>query len=558
MHARSHRVIFLFTFLIFAFSRQALAETINSFDTKNNIKFDGTVSITEQINYDFGIKQSHGIFRNIKKIKVNEEGKRFILDVSVQSVTDELGNPVKYTTYNEGDYLVVKIGDPNVLLSGSKTYVINYNVSGGLTYFENNDEFYWNATGVEWEIPILRSSAEVFFSPDVEIEAVNGICYTGASGSTEQNCSLIKLDNGIKFSTGYLAPGEGLTVAVSFPKGYSQILEPRPDEKSLISKIISILFSVILGGGALGYFLILPVFLIIKWIKRSNYLKSRSRIVSAWFSPPKTEKGEDFTPVETLIMGYVTPGLKAVPATIISLAQRGYIKIIQKSNTEFIFSKTPKNLDETIRPYEKELLDSIFSSGQIETSTKALAVNTAFGKAAEALSAKAGLFLKNNKYYKVNPVEKSTLFSSLAVVSAIFGNFLLAGVLFILGRKSPERTDLGIEKYSEAISLKNFLSSQDDQIDFQAKEMLFFEKLLPYATAFGVDDIWMKRFKNLYGSTPEWYQGKDLTSLALLNRAVSNSYRVSTYKGSSSSGFRSGFSGGHSGGGGGGGGGGSW
>ena len=108
------------------------------------------------------------------------------------------------------------------------------------------------------------------------------------------------------------------------------------------------------------------------------------------------------------------------------------------------------------------------------------------------------------------------------------------------------------------LSLKNFLSSQNDQIDFQAKEMMFFEKLLPYATAFGVDDIWIKRFKNIYGANPEWYQGNDLTSLVLLNKAVSNSYRISTYKGRSSSGFSSGFSGGHSGGGGGGGGGGSW
>lgn len=551
-------LLFFFTALVLASTRTVLAESVNSFDIKNTINKEGTVSISEKINYDFGDKQSHGIFRKLNTVKVNEEGKKFILDLSVKSVTDELGNTIKYTTYKEGDYLVVKIGDANILLSGTKIYVINYDVSGAITYFENNDEFYWNSTGLEWEIPILSSNVEVVFSSTIDSNSLSGICYTGISGSTGQNCSVIKLDNGIKFSTGYLAPGEGLTVAVSFPKGYSQILEPRPDEKSLFSKVVSTIFSAVLGGGALGYFLILPVFLLVKWLIRNNYLKSRSRIVSAWFSPPKTEKGEDFTPVETLIMGYVTPGLKAVPATIISLAQRGYIKIIQKSNTEFIFSKTPKNLDETIRLYEKELLDSIFSAGQVETSTKDLAVNTAFGKAAEGLSAKAGLFLKNNKYYKVNPVEKSTLFTALAVTSAVFGNLLLAGVLFILGRKSPERTDLGIEKYSEALSLKNFLSSQNDQIDFQAKEMMFFEKLLPYATAFGVDDIWIKRFKNIYGANPEWYQGNDLTSLVLLNKAVSNSYRISTYKGRSSSGFSSGFSGGHSGGGGGGGGGGSW
>ncbi|KKS60048.1 MAG: hypothetical protein UV26_C0010G0001, partial [candidate division WWE3 bacterium GW2011_GWF2_42_42] len=87
---------------------------------------------------------------------------------------------------------------------------------------------------------------------------------------------------------------------------------------------------------------------------------------------------------------------------------------------------------------------------------------------------------------------------ALAIMSFFIGNVFLAVVSFIWGRKSPRRPDSGIQTYSEAVSLKNFLVSQDPQFDFQAQEMMFFEKLLPYATAFGVEDVWLKRFKDLF------------------------------------------------------------
>jgi len=123
-------------------------------------------------------------------------------------------------------------------------------------------------------------------------------------------------------------------------------------------------------------------------------------------------------------------------------------------------------------------------------------------------------------------------------------------------------TDAGIQAYSEAKSLKNFLSSQKEQLEFQAKTQVFFEKLLPYATAFGVEKIWAERFKGITLQKPDWYEGDFNTmQFAVITSAINKSVTrsVANMTRSSSSGFSSGSSGGgFSGGGGGGGGGGSW
>ncbi len=97
---------------------------------------------------------------------------------------------------------------------------------------------------------------------------------------------------------------------------------------------------------------------------------------------------------------------------------------------------------------------------------------------------------------------------------------------------------------------------------------MFFEKLLPYAVAFGVEGVWAKRFEGIAGKPPEWYEGnyseRHFNSVIFAHSLSRSLGRVSTAaqppsSTRSSSGFSSGFSGGSSGGGfGGGGGGGSW
>jgi uncharacterized membrane protein len=92
---------------------------------------------------------------------------------------------------------------------------------------------------------------------------------------------------------------------------------------------------------------------------------------------------------------------------------------------------------------------------------------------------------------------------------------------------------------------------------------MMFEKLLPYAVAFGVEKVWAKRMEGIPFQQPSWYAPYSSGNLnaAVFTNSLSQSMSKVTSSmtpTSSSSGFSSGFSGGSSGGGGGGGGGGSW
>ena len=172
-----------------------------------------------------------------------------------------------------------------------------------------------------------------------------------------------------------------------------------------------------------------------------------------------------------------------------------------------------------------------------------------------------------------NSLEKYNLFdtdfsnakninSALLVFGAFTFNLPLLLVLLIMRHHYIKFNNVGIQKFSETASLYNFLISQSEQLDFQSKNQMFFEKLLPYATAFGAEKIWAEKFKDLEFTKTDWYDGGLNNSLAFtslsynIGSSVQSSQSYTSSK--SSSGFSSGFSGGSSGGGGGGGGGGSW
>ncbi|GIW69882.1 MAG: hypothetical protein KatS3mg101_0629 [Patescibacteria group bacterium] len=551
-----HEIKTLFLLLVLAFMilpRSFAQEFISSMDVDASINKDGAVSITETIKYDFGSAEKHGILRNIPYKKTNQDGKKYIMKIENISVVDENGEAYKFTKSTDGTYINIKIGDPNYTISGKHTYVIKYSVYGALTYFDTFAEFYWNAVGSEWKVPIMSSEVKLRFLGEFEEGRLDGRCFTGAPGANSQKCSVEVGDSYVSFRTGRVDPSENFTVVAKFPLDYAARLEPTEDKSPIIGKIIAAFFTIV----GIVFYLILPLYLLIKFKIQNKKLKDAAKIVSAWFSPPKTPQGSQLTPVETVITANVTAGRKAIPATLVSLAQRGYMKIVQKNGKEFAFVKTEKEPDDILRDYEESLYNAIFSDGKDEVSTKDLPSNTKFGKVSLTIARDAGKYLKKEKVFEKNPTDVFTGYTVLAVFAIFFMNIFLALVAFIFGRKSAKRTYEGTQTYSEALSLKNFLVSQDPQFDFQAQEMIFFEKLLPYATAFGVEDVWIKRFKNLFNTNPEWYEGRDLTKLAVMNSVVSASTRIATSS-RSTSGFSSGFSGGHSGGGGGGGGGGSW
>lgn len=548
---------------IFVFSSQAVwAESITAYDVSIQIEKSGKIHVSEKIDYDFGQEDRHGIFRNIPFTKTNTDGKLYRFGVENIAVTDENGTPYIFEKTDENGEIVLKIGDPNSTISGMHTYLITYTVSGAMAYFSDHDELYWNAIGTGWDIPVEKGSVSVRFPQEIGAEYVRATCYTGSFESTQSQCAPAITADTIVFTLDHaLSENEGFTIVVGFPKGIVAQLEPT----LVVSFWDTVLGKIVIVGiiiVSIFWYLLLPLFIAYKW-----YTAGRDPHVgpapTAYFDPPQNKTGHKLTPAETAGLYDEVVDNKDITATYIDLARRGFFTIVEKKKGEFTLvrqsGKTEKN--DSLSDFERVLFEGTFV-GEDEVELAKASLVTPFAKAKEKVYER----LVSAGFFDKNPDKTRTVYILIGTFALISANPLLAFASFVFGRHMPKKTLLGAREKNKAAGLLNFLKSQEKHFAFEkgVDRQVLFEKLLPYAVAFGVEKEWLKHFAATQIVQPSWYAayGHSATfssdafsrSLSSLGAKASSAATPT----SSSKGFSSGFSGGFSGGGGGGGGGGSW
>ena len=214
-------------------------EAITSFDTQIQVQTDGSVLVTETIQYTTGGIEKHGIYRDINTN--SSQGK--VMDIQDIEVLDEKGKGYQFEKSNQSTGIRLKIGNPNATFSGAKTYVIKYRATHAVGYFDEFDEIYWNTTGNNWPFPILSATAEVTLPNG--FTAKQKSCYEGVIGSQE----LCDMTVSVFTSNKILSPGEGMTVAVGFAKGI--VIE----EFTFWERLLQILqaISLLIGVGVFGW-----------------------------------------------------------------------------------------------------------------------------------------------------------------------------------------------------------------------------------------------------------------------------------------------------------------
>lgn len=544
-------VLFFVVFMRGAFA----AEYIDLFNSQVKIQNDGSALVTESITYNFS-ESKHGIFRTLTNIVENSEGKKFITPIKILGVLDEKGFVYNFTIESVSNGLKLKIGDADKLISGSKVYIISYSIENALEAYSDHDEFYWNITGNDWEVPIKKVWTEVTL-PSVNSSNLKTSCFTGAFKSTEKLCSESSNKNSALFSSEkILGAGEGLTVVVGFDKGLVTVnpKKPAPD------------YSWIYVLGFVIWYILLPILVLVIYMLKGRDPKIKTAIPALFDAPNDGKKRLAPYICGTLIDE--SADSEDITATIVDLAIRGYLKIseVKKkslfTDAEFLFTKTDiyKTKDKYgLNSFEEDVLEKMFDGGN-EVSTQDLKKSFS----SDSLKLKNSVYdeIVEFKYFSTNPQTVRQVWLTIGVIALFTVNIPLGIMCLIFGKFMPRKTEKGVEAKIQILGLKKFLSSQERQLTFQEENWYLFEKLLPYAIAFKVTEVWAKRFENLQ-NIPDtgWYSGSGVfnayylsSSLGSLGNTVSS---IATPT-KSSSGFGSGFSGGFSGGGGGGGGGGSW
>lgn len=143
------------------------------------------------------------------------------------------GKPESYHFEDLSNGIRIYIGRQDVFLKpGAYTYTIRYSTGRQLGFFKDHDELYWNVTGNGWSFPIDRATATVQLPGVAEDKILEVDAYTGFTGGKGKDFFASTRSPGtVLFQTKRpLKPGEGLTIVVTWPKGY--VAEPTITEKA--------------------------------------------------------------------------------------------------------------------------------------------------------------------------------------------------------------------------------------------------------------------------------------------------------------------------------------
>lgn len=546
----------------------AQVEQIDSFKTVLQVQEDASIIVTEEIVYDFGAQDRHGIFRTIP-YKYSRSGNTYNLRIKILSVTDENGKSYNYKTSKYSGYLEIKIGDADVWVTGENTYVIQYQVWRGINYFDTHDELYWNTSGNEWPVPIVFHEVEVEL-PEAALSGLQAVCYTGALGEENQECSIMKTREGYYFaSDDSFAPYEGMSVVV----GWSPGAIARPGLWQEIKWFVT-------DNWGLLFPIPVLIFMYWWWTRHGRDEFGRGTII------PLYEPPEGLNPAEvgTAVDGH--PHMKDLSSTIIDLAQRGYIKIKYIEKKGLLGSKDYELIklkpgDSLPNQYDREFLDALFGSKE---SVKVLDLKNKFYKRLPKLSKMLNETMVANKYFVRRPGETRAIYIGIGLAICVLAGFIgvitesvangigigICGIIVALSSIfMVKRTSEGSIIKEKILGFQDFLKvTEEDRLKFHnapEKKPEMFEKYLAYAMVLGVEKQWAEQFKDIYTQPPDWYEGdgRPFTTAYLVSSLSgfdsSTRSAMATRPGGGAGSGSSGFSGGgFSGGGFGGGGGGSW
>src|SRR5690606_15567652 len=132
------------------------------------------------------------------------------------------GRPEPWFTERVGNGVRINTGSDALLPTPAEfTFRLRYRTTRQLGFFADHDELYWNAIGTGWIFPIDSGSVEVRLPRAVPAEQLQAEAYTGPQGARGRDYQTSMPAPGIARwqLTRPLQPREGLTIALSFPRG---------------------------------------------------------------------------------------------------------------------------------------------------------------------------------------------------------------------------------------------------------------------------------------------------------------------------------------------------
>ena len=591
-----------------AFAAHAYDYTVTNYALFMVVGEDNTLAITENISVYFHAPR-HGIFRALPLVNhvTRQDGTEARNRARIRDVrADE-----PFTAYNESGERVIKLGNPDVTLTGEKRYTLHYLYDLGRDTGKGYDELYYNLVG-EWDTTVSGVSFAIVMPKGFDPSKLGFSAGARGSGGSQNVSYRVDGDTIVGSYNGTLMPGEYLTVRLELPEGYFIGAGSHTDALMWAALFAPALFLLL-------YYRI--------WTK---YGKDDPVVEPLEFYPPQGHNSAD---IAYLYRGYAED--KDVVSLLIYLANEGYLAI-EETEKKALFIKKPGFKITKVKDYAGgNKHEEIFMQGLFTNATGANEVTDSdlaekFYRTIEKI--KIGMNAKENRWevYRRDSLNKrkwgvllallafllitvrpvldmhppvfllfALLYPGIGLIfvfaaatgalrsrrAAIFG--LVIGLLFgglpwsfivlptllwepmylaagasglvciagicVLLRRMPKRTPYGNEMLGRIRGFKRFLETAEkrrlEELVAEAPE--YFYDILPYTYVLGISDKWIKKFEAISLQPPDWYSGARGFSHAsfssFMRTTMTTASSAMTSRPSSSSG--SGSSGGFSGGG---------
>ncbi|HEY6742535.1 MAG TPA: DUF2207 domain-containing protein [Lapillicoccus sp.] len=538
-------------------------DRMSSFTAAYVLDAEGGATVTETIDYVFGTSSGvkRGIFRNIvtrqavtdANGKASEEDYRYYT-LDVESVTSPTGAPTdtKVTDQSAG-VTQIRIGNPDVTVSGTQTYVLTYHLANVMNPFTDRAEFFYN---VFREDAIPKDRVTVTVTGPGGVTNVN--CVRGSAPG--KPCEVAQAGQTATFEVTNLLGNEDLTIATSLPRAGFGELKPdiRAADSSYDEGQAKVLTSLALAGGIGAPLVAAGVMgVLVATRGRDEWYAgvtpglspgSADAVAPGTVPPPppaptlrgrRPEIAVQFNPPPGVQPGMVGTMIDEsadtidVSATVMDLAVRGFLRI-EEIQSGTMFSRTDWRLvqltpppGQTLRPYEATVLEGLFAEGSdVTLSDLKYKFNTTLNLAIRQMYTEVverGWFRRSPQRQRAGWQALGFLLIGAGAVSCFYlgvitraidrtGGFgvgipsgivlglglIVAGLIFrILGKRMAAKTAAGSAVYAQSLGFRKYLETAEaDQIRFEEASAIF-SRYLPYAIVFGVADRWAGTFQKV-------------------------------------------------------------
>ena len=502
----------------------AKSVTVTRRDGHITIHTDGTVRVEETWEVIFHGGPFTHAFRDIPLNRVED-----ITDWAVSepgqpyTQASTPGSPHTFVVERASDTVKVSWYFPSTT-DATRTFTLAYTLHGALWIAPEGDQFFWKFIEADRGYPIESSRVEVVLPgqwPETQLRTASYL-------NGEEGPPAMFEDGRVVFQGGPFAGGTEWEIRVQWPHGVVQAEPPAWQTREAMKPYL------ILGGSVLVVVggLILVGLGIGLWYKAG-------RDPATVAVPQVTHPPTDDPPGVVGVLIDERADRKDTVATLLDLARRGHVRfttgqgvtlpIVGEVGGGVALERTPQPED-PLRPYEQRFLDGLFREGDVMVSMSQL--RSRLPLAHSRLQGDLYAEVARLGYFPARPDRVRTLYTLLAAVLLLGYELAVVGfswwafgfhgsvfpILICLGSPSlllatwwggimPRKTRKGARAAALWKGFQRYLLRLHDMREMNPERAAeIFESYLPYATALGVEDAWVRRFAAMeHVPAPTWW-----------------------------------------------------